>query len=95
MDFDRFSWKINEKSWIFTISQGFLGNLGVYLIQPPKICAGLLETLPYLVAAALETPLTLCEALHTILTRYEASKTRLDRATQPLRLLDLPEFTPS
>ena len=38
--------KINEKSWIFTISQleGFLGNLGVYLIHPPKLCAGL--TLP-------------------------------------------------
>ena len=41
MDFDGFSWKINEISWIFTISQGFLGNLGVYLIRPPKMCAGL------------------------------------------------------
>ena len=27
-------------SWIFMISQSFLGNL-VYLIHPPKICAGL------------------------------------------------------
>ena len=24
---------------------GFLGNLGVYLIQPPKLCAGLLHAL--------------------------------------------------
>ena len=30
--------------WIFTISQGFFGNLGVYLIHPPSyvmLCAGL------------------------------------------------------
>ena len=46
MDFDEFSWKINEISWIFTISQGSLGNLGVYLIQPPKMCAGLVRTAP-------------------------------------------------
>ena len=25
-----------EKSWIFTISQWFLGNLGGYLIHPPS-----------------------------------------------------------
>ena len=29
------SWKINEKSWIFTLSQWFFGNLGVNLIHPP------------------------------------------------------------
>ena len=29
---------------IFTISQGVLGNLGVNLIHPPKLCAGLLAT---------------------------------------------------
>ena len=41
INFDRFSLKINENPWIFMISQGVLGNLGVYLIQPPKICVGL------------------------------------------------------
>ena len=29
-----------EKSWIFAISTCFLGNLGVYLIHPLKLCAG-------------------------------------------------------
>ena len=43
IDFDRFSLKFDENTWIFMISQGVLGNLGVYLIQPPKICAGLLK----------------------------------------------------
>ena len=38
MDFDGFSLKIHEKSWIFRISQGSLGNLGVNLIHPPKLC---------------------------------------------------------
>ena len=38
--------KINEISWISMISQGSLGNLGVYLIQPPKICAGLRRYAP-------------------------------------------------
>ena len=28
-------------TWIFMISQGSLGNLGVYLIHPPKLCARL------------------------------------------------------
>ena len=37
MKIDHFQWK----SWIFRISQWFLGNLGVYLIHPPKLCAGL------------------------------------------------------
>ena len=27
------------------ISRGFLGSLSVYLIQPPKMCAGLYETI--------------------------------------------------
>ena len=39
--FDRFSWKINEKSWILTISKGVVGNLGVEVDHPPKMCAGL------------------------------------------------------
>ena len=43
MDFDGFSLKIHEKSWIFMISQGVLGNLGVNLIHPPKLCARLSE----------------------------------------------------
>ena len=30
------------------ISQGVLGNLRVYLIQPPKMCAGLQKTSPFL-----------------------------------------------
>ena len=33
--------QINEKSWIFTISKCVLGNLGVNLIHPPKLCARL------------------------------------------------------
>ena len=33
--------KNDEKSWIFTISQAFLGNLGVETDHPPKMCAGL------------------------------------------------------
>ena len=41
MDFDGFSWKINEISWIFRISQGVVGNLGVEVDHPPKMCAGL------------------------------------------------------
>ena len=41
MIFHRVSWIFNEKSWIFTISQGVLGNLGVEGDQPPKMCAGL------------------------------------------------------
>ena len=40
--FDRFSWKINGKSWILTISQGVVGNLGVARDHPPKMCARLL-----------------------------------------------------
>jgi len=36
MDLDECSWKINEISWIFKISQGSLGNLGVYLIHPSQ-----------------------------------------------------------
>ena len=40
-DFDRFSWKINEKSWVFTISKMFFGNLGVDHIHHLKLCAGL------------------------------------------------------
>jgi len=31
----------SKKSWISMISQGFMGNLGVNLIQPSKLCAGL------------------------------------------------------
>ena len=43
--------KIREKQWIFMISEGFLGNLGVNPIYPAKLCAGLAsrasrETLP-------------------------------------------------
>ena len=44
IEIDRFSWKINEKSWVLTISQGFLGNLGVEGDHPPKMCAGLNRT---------------------------------------------------
>ena len=36
-----FSLKIHEKSWILTISQSVLGNLGVEGDHPPKMCAGL------------------------------------------------------
>ena len=32
---------VNEKSWIFTISQALLGNLGVETNHPPKMCARL------------------------------------------------------
>ena len=35
-----------QLSWIFTTSNGFLGNLGVYLIHPLKLCAGLTEGNP-------------------------------------------------
>lgn len=38
--------KINETLWIFMISQGSLGNLGMDLIHPPKLCAGLEKTVP-------------------------------------------------
>ena len=44
MDFDGFSLKIHEKSWVFMISQGSLGNLGVNLIHPPKMCPRLRRT---------------------------------------------------
>ena len=37
------SYQFNGKSWIFTISQGFLGNLGVYLIHPLKLSASILQ----------------------------------------------------
>ena len=40
-DFPETSIEINETSWIFTILQCFLGNLGVNLIHTPKLCAGL------------------------------------------------------
>ena len=36
IEIDRFSWKINGKSWILTIYQWFWGNLGFNLIQPPS-----------------------------------------------------------
>ena len=44
IEIGRFSWKIHEKSWILTIANWLLGNLGVEGDHPPKMCAGLERT---------------------------------------------------